>query len=84
MLALGDLLRDLLSGRGSASSDLDIDLGRFGDDDDDRDEPAAEAIAVAHEGIWRQSSFDLQRGLEVSEEPMDSMPAELIDVFCKR
>lgn len=82
MLALADLLKDLLSGRGSAAADLDIDLGRF--DDDDRDEPTAEAIAVAHEGIWRQSSFDLQRGLEVSEEPMDSMPAELVDVFRKR
>ncbi len=81
MLALGDLLRDLLSGRGSASADIDIDLGRFDDEDDDeRRAPAA----VAHEGIWRQSSFDLQRGLEVSEEPMDSMPAELVDVFRKR
>lgn len=81
MVALSDLLKDLLSGRRTAGADVDIDLGRFDDDDD---EPAAAAVAVAHEGMWRQSSFDLQRGLEVSEEPLDSMPAELADVFRKR
>jgi hypothetical protein len=80
MLALRDLLKELLSGR-SAPTDVDIDLGRF-DEDDDRDEPRQPV--VAREGIWRESSYDLQRGLEVSEEPMDSMPAEMIDVFRKR
>lgn len=80
MPALADLLKELLSGRSSAAADVDIDLGRFDDDV----EPATAAVSVAHEGIWRQSSFDLQRGLEVSEEPLDSMPAELADVFRKR
>jgi hypothetical protein len=82
MVALGDLLKGLLSGRSSTSADIDIDLGRF-DDDDDRDD-RGEPVVRARDGMWRESSFDLQRGLEVSEEPMESMPAELIDVFCKR
>jgi hypothetical protein len=80
MLALGDLLKELFSGR-SSGSDVDIDLGRF--DDDRHDDEPTQAPVVAREGIWRESSYDLQRGLEVSEEPMDSMPAELVDVFRK-
>jgi hypothetical protein len=32
---------------------------------------------------WRQSSFDLQRGLEVNEEPIDTIPAELFDELFK-
>jgi hypothetical protein len=78
MRALGDLLRELLSGRGAASADVDIDLAGFDDDNDDRHE-----AVVVREGIWRESSFDLQRGLQVTEEPMDSLPGELVDVFRK-
>ena len=40
--------------------------------------------APPREGMWKQSSFDLLHGLEVSEEPMETMPDELIDAFFKR
>jgi hypothetical protein len=33
---------------------------------------------------WRQSSFDLHRGLDVSEDPIDTIPAELLDELFKR
>lgn len=78
MVAMRDLLKELLARRSSAADEVDIDLGRFEDDSDD---PRS---AMPREGIWRESSYELQRGLEVSEEPLDSMPAELIDVFQKR
>lgn len=81
MVALGDLLKELLSGRSATAEDLDIDLGRFETEDEAN---AARPAAVSREGIWRESSYDLQRGLEVSEEPLDSMPAELADAFLKR
>jgi hypothetical protein len=33
---------------------------------------------------WSQSSFDLHRGLEVSEDGIDTIPAELLDELFKR
>jgi hypothetical protein len=33
---------------------------------------------------WRQSSFDLHRGLEVNEDAIDTIPAELFDELFKR
>jgi len=33
---------------------------------------------------WRESSFDLHRGLDVSEDSVDSIPAELLDELFKR
>jgi len=30
---------------------------------------------------WRESSFDLWRGLEVREDPPDTMPAQWLDEF---
>lgn len=33
---------------------------------------------------WRQSSFDLHRGLDVSEDSIDTIPAELLDELFKR
>ena len=33
---------------------------------------------------WRQSSFDLHRGLDVTEDAVDTIPAELFDELFKR
>lgn len=33
---------------------------------------------------WLHSSFDLRRGLDVSEEEIDTLPGELQDAFIKR
>ena len=33
---------------------------------------------------WRESSFDLHRGLDVSEDSVDTIPAELLDELFKR
>jgi hypothetical protein len=33
---------------------------------------------------WLHSSFDLRRGLDVSEEEIDTLPGELQDAFTKR
>lgn len=72
-MTLSELLKDMLRARGPASEALDIDVDRLASD--------ARAGAPPRDGIWRESSYELQRGLEVSEEPLDSLPAELIDAF---
>jgi len=41
------------------------------------DDPAADEH-------WLHSSFDLRRGLDVSEEAIDTLPGELQDAFTKR
>jgi len=33
---------------------------------------------------WRESSFELHRGRNMSEEPIDTIPAELLDELFKR
>jgi hypothetical protein len=33
---------------------------------------------------WRSSSLELKRGLLVSEEPMDTLPGDLLDAFFRR
>ena len=33
---------------------------------------------------WRSSSLDLKYGLQVSEEPMDTLPGDLLDAFFRR
>ncbi|MDP1790781.1 hypothetical protein [Methylibium sp.] len=33
---------------------------------------------------WLHSSFDLRRGLDVSEEEIETLPGELQDAFIKR
>lgn len=33
---------------------------------------------------WLVSSYELRRGLQVSEEPIDTLPAELRDAFPRR
>jgi hypothetical protein len=33
---------------------------------------------------WSASSLELQRGVQVTEEPMDTLPGELLDEFFKR
>lgn len=42
---------------------------------------AAEAQDRPHDRWWQMSSFDLLRGLEVSEAPMDTLPGDLVDDF---
>ena len=51
--------------------------------------PNATATSVDHalaciEEEWKVSSLDLQQGLEVSEEPLDTLPGDLQDVFLNR
>ncbi|WP_309638415.1 hypothetical protein [Methylibium sp.] len=48
-----------------------------------RDTEPNDPIARAEEDVWRDSSFDLRRGLEISEQPLDSLPGELRDAFGK-
>lgn len=72
---LSDVLKDLMRPRATGEA-LDIDVERLATE-------ARAPGAPSRDGIWRESSFELQRGLEVSEQPLDSMPAELIDVFRK-
>ena len=38
---------------------------------------------AADEDVWLNSSFDLRRGLEVSEQALDTLPGELRDAFVK-
>ena len=49
------------------------------------EEAAAAADAVEtqgrHDRWWQMSSFDLLRGLDVSEAPMDTLPGDLVDDF---
>ena len=33
---------------------------------------------------WRSSSLELKHGLQVSEEPMDTLPGHLLDAFFRR
>lgn len=33
---------------------------------------------------WLASSIELKRGLDVTEQPMDTLPGELLDAFFKR
>jgi hypothetical protein len=33
------------------------------------------------EAEWHQSSFDLRRGVEMIEQPMDTLPGELQELF---
>jgi len=40
---------------------------------------ASELKPVKVDRWWRESSFDLWRGLEVREDPPDTMPAQWID-----
>lgn len=55
---------------------VDVDLsglsGTAGDPDADE------------EGGWLASSFDLMRGLRVSETPLDTLPGELQDAFFRK
>ncbi|HEU4460036.1 MAG TPA: hypothetical protein VFR90_13015 [Methylibium sp.] len=72
-MKLSELLKDMLHARDPAHAALDIDIDRLVSE--------ARPAAPPRDGIWRESSYELQRGLEVSEEPLDSLPAELIDAF---
>lgn len=58
------------------SMDIDLDLSspQDGGSDADPDE----------EGGWLASSFDLMRGLRVSEAPLDTLPGELQDAFAPK
>ena len=49
--------------------------------------PPAEAVSGFSDSdstTWRSSSLDLQQGLQVSEEPMDTLPGDLLDAFFRR
>ncbi len=53
---------------------LDVDLSGLS--------AAGSAVGDAdEEGGWLASSFDLMRGLRVSETPLDTLPGELRDAF---
>lgn len=46
------------------------------------DDPAAGAGSPADDGeAWRDSSMDLQQGLDIDELPVDSLPGALRDSF---
>ncbi len=42
-------------------------------------QPQAELKPVKVDRWWRESSFDLWQGLEVREDPPDTMPAQWLD-----
>lgn len=42
------------------------------------------AAAPASQSSWRLSSVELLDGLQVSEQPLDTLPGELLDEFFKR
>ncbi len=44
----------------------------------------AVAASASRESSWRLSSVELRDGLLVSEQPMDTLPGELLDEFFKR
>jgi hypothetical protein len=43
--------------------------------------PPPELKPVKVDRWWRESSFDLWQGLEVREDPPDTMPAQWLDEF---
>jgi hypothetical protein len=77
MPSLREMVMEMLAGRGHDAGEVDIDI----------DQLAATVVpsdaGVPRENMFKESSFDLLHGLEVSEEPMDTMPDELIEVFLK-
>lgn len=40
-----------------------------------------EDTAIDDDGCWLASSYELKRGLQVSEESIDTLPADLRDAF---
>jgi len=36
------------------------------------------------ERVWHQSSFELKRGLDITEQPLDTLPGELRALFRRR
>jgi hypothetical protein len=76
MPSLKDMVMEMLAGRGRDPGQVDIDFDQLGVNE-------GATVAAPREGMWKESSYDLLTGLEVSEKPMDTMPNELIDVFFK-
>ena len=48
------------------------------------DGASAAGAAPDPQSSWKLSSVDLLDGLQVSEQPMDTLPGELVDEFFKR
>ncbi len=46
--------------------------------------PIPGAAEAAAQSSWRLSSVDLLDGLQVSEQPLDTLPGELLEEFFKR
>lgn len=42
------------------------------------------SVAAGSQSSWRLSSVELLHGLQVSEQPLDTLPGELLDEFFKR
>lgn len=45
---------------------------------------AHSADSISSQSSWRLSSVELRDGLQVSEQPLDTLPGELLDEFFKR
>jgi hypothetical protein len=45
---------------------------------------AASNVELITQSSWKLSSVDLLDGLQVSEQPMETLPGELLDEFFKR
>ena len=51
---------------------------------DAADDPAfLPTQADEEELIWHESSYELRRGMEMSEEPLETLPGELRELFPK-
>ena len=77
MPSLKEMVMELLAGHAREAPAVDIDFDQLAGRLDTM------AQSSPREGMFKESSFDLLHGLEVSEEPMETMPDELIEAFMK-
>jgi hypothetical protein len=59
-------------------------LGEYVTGDEVAGASAASAEAGPGSSSWRLSSVELRDGIQISEQPLDTLPGELLDEFFKR
>ncbi len=59
-------------------------LGEYLTADEATGASGASTEAVPGSSSWRLSSAELQDGIQISEQPLDTLPGELLDEFFKR
>jgi hypothetical protein len=59
-------------------------LGEYVTADESAAAPGTSAEAAPDSSSWRLSSVELQDGILITEQPLDTLPGELLDEFFKR